>query len=46
MTIKATLANQTKNAIQLFQGGLFGEIGSKSGGRISSFIGGEEKFSI
>ena len=46
MTIKATLASQTKNAVKLFHGGLFGETGSKSEGRISFFIGGDGKFSI
>ena len=46
MTIKATLASQTKNAIKLFHGGLFGETRSKSGGRISFFIGNDGKFSI
>lgn len=39
------LANQTPNAVQPFQGGLSGEIGSDSDGIKSFLTGGEGKFS-
>ena len=40
-----TLAAQTPTAVQLFQGGLFGDSGNDSDGNISFLIGGDGRFS-